>query len=121
MSGITKDYVFEILVPFINTEIGDLDRDHDILEALFTAKGVDNSNMSGECFFKITLLNESEEIPEVNENIDVIENHLRVIAAEAIEENMKKAEKNQYDEAQKGIDTMINYIQSNKKARKEKM
>ena len=34
---------------------------------------------------------------------------------------MKKAENQQYDEAQKGIDTMINSIQTNKKARKEKM
>lgn len=57
MSGISKDYVFEIQIPKINTEVGDLDRDHDILEALFTAKGVDGSNMSGECCFKITLLN----------------------------------------------------------------
>jgi len=30
MSGISKDYVFEIEVPKINTEVGDLDRDHDI-------------------------------------------------------------------------------------------
>lgn len=34
---------------------------------------------------------------------------------------MKKAESNQYDAAQQGIDQMISYIQSNKKARKEKM
>lgn len=34
---------------------------------------------------------------------------------------MKKAEQNKFEEAQKGIDSMINYIQSNKKARKEKM
>ena len=34
---------------------------------------------------------------------------------------MKKAEANQFDEAQKGIDMMINNIQGNKKARKEKM
>jgi hypothetical protein len=121
MSGISKDYVFEILIPNINTEVGDLDRDHDILEALFTAKGVDGKQMAGECSYKITLLNENEEIPEVNENIDVIENHLRVAAAEAIEENMKKAEQNNFDDAQKGIDSMINYIQSNKKARKDKM
>jgi hypothetical protein len=47
MSGISKDYVFEIQIPKINTEVGDLDRDHDILEGLFTAKGVDNTNMSG--------------------------------------------------------------------------
>jgi hypothetical protein len=57
MSGISKDYVFEIQIPRINTEVGDLDRDHDILEAIYTAKGVDSSNMSGECSFKLTLLN----------------------------------------------------------------
>ena len=51
----------------------------------------------------------------------MIENYLRVKAAEAIEENMKRAEANQFEEAQKGIDSMINNIQSNKKARKEKM
>ena len=47
MSGITKDFVFEIYVPAINTEVGDLDRDHEILETLYTAKAVDNSNISG--------------------------------------------------------------------------
>lgn len=51
----------------------------------------------------------------------MIENYLRVKAAEAIEENMKKAENNNFEEAQKGIDTMINDIQNNKKARKDKM
>jgi hypothetical protein len=34
---------------------------------------------------------------------------------------MKKAEANKFEEAQKGIETMINSIQSNPKARKEKM
>ncbi len=57
MSGITKDFVFEIYVPSINTEVGDLDRDHDILETLYSAKAVDNSNILGECSFKLTLLN----------------------------------------------------------------
>lgn len=42
-------------------------------------------------------------------------------AAESIQENMKKAEANKFEEAQNGIDQMINNIQSNKKARKEKM
>ena len=53
--------------------------------------------------------------------MEVIENYLRVRATEAIDENMKKAEANKYEEAQAGIDSMINSIQSNKKARKEKM
>ena len=34
---------------------------------------------------------------------------------------MKKADQQKYEEAQKGIDNMISYIQSNKKARKDKM
>lgn len=70
---------------------------------------------------KLTLINANEEIPDTIENVDVIENYLRVKAAEAIEENMKKADQQQYEEAQKGIDNMITYIQSNTKARKEKM
>ena len=31
MSGITKDYVFELGIPAINTEVGDVDRDHAII------------------------------------------------------------------------------------------
>ena len=42
-------------------------------------------------------------------------------ATEAIEENMKKAEQNKFEEAQHGIDVMINNIQTNKKVRKDKM
>ena len=67
---------------------------------------------------KLTLLNENEEIPEINENVDVIENYLRVKAGDAIEENLKKADQQKYEEAQKGLDDMINHIQSNKRARK---
>jgi hypothetical protein len=44
-----------------------------------------------------------------------------VKATEAIEENMKKAEQNKFEEAQHGIDMMINNIQTNKKVRKDKM
>lgn len=34
---------------------------------------------------------------------------------------MKKAEQNKFEEAQHGIDMMINNIQTNKKVRKDKM
>ena len=34
---------------------------------------------------------------------------------------MKKADQQKYEEAQKGIDDMIDVIQKNKKARKDKM
>lgn len=70
---------------------------------------------------ELTFLNESENIPDTVENVEVIENYLRVKATEAIELNLKKADKQQYAEAQKGIDDMIQCIQQNKKARKQKM
>lgn len=57
MSGISKDFVFELSIPNINTEVGDLNRDHDVVEAIYTAKGVNGENLSGECCFKLTLLN----------------------------------------------------------------
>jgi len=40
MSGITKDFVFELEIPAINTEVGDVDRDHNVIEGIFAAKGV---------------------------------------------------------------------------------
>lgn len=40
MSGITKDFVFELEIPSINTEVGDIDRDHNVIEGIFSGKGV---------------------------------------------------------------------------------
>ena len=40
MSGISKDFVFELFIPNINTEVGDIDREHPVLEGIFAAKGV---------------------------------------------------------------------------------
>lgn len=38
MSGVSKDFIFELEIPAINTEVGDLDRNHDVIEAIFEAK-----------------------------------------------------------------------------------
>jgi uncharacterized protein YsxB (DUF464 family) len=53
--------------------------------------------MAGAASLSLTLINAHEEIAEINENVEVIENYLRVKAAEAIEENMKKAEASKYE------------------------
>jgi hypothetical protein len=47
MSGISKDYVFEIKIPLINGQVGDLNRNHKILQATYTAKGMDGSILQG--------------------------------------------------------------------------
>ena len=35
MSGISKEYVCELRIPNINAEVGDIDRDHIVLESNF--------------------------------------------------------------------------------------
>ncbi len=59
MSGITKDYVFELEIPKINAKIGDLNRDHEILVGNFMGTTVYGKIISGECTFKLTFLNEN--------------------------------------------------------------
>ena len=58
MSGISRDFIFTLDVPVINTEVGDLDRNHDVVEAIFLAKDTKGGNISGECCLKMTLINE---------------------------------------------------------------
>lgn len=63
MSGISKDYVFELDIPMIDCQVGDLERDHDILASTFAGTTFEGLKLSGECTYKLTLLNENEEIP----------------------------------------------------------
>jgi hypothetical protein len=42
MSGISKDYVFEITIPAINAEVEDLNREHKVIEGSFSAKNLNN-------------------------------------------------------------------------------
>ena len=121
MSGVSKDFVFELTFPAIAGEVGDAAREHVIMEAVMEARGVQGQAMAGASALSVTLINQNEEIAEVNENVDVIENYLRVKASEAIDVNMKMAEANKFEEAQKGLDQMIAHIQGSKRARKEKM
>ena len=96
MSGVSKDFVFELTFPAIEGEVGDVGREHVIMEAVMEAKGVQGQAMGGESSLSVTLINKNEEIAEVNENVDVIENYLRVKASEAIDVNMKFAEANNF-------------------------
>ena len=91
MSERSKEFVFELAIPAIPGEVGDIGRQHVVLEGIMEAKGVNNQQMAGECNLSLTLINPHEEIAEINENVDVIENYLRAKEAEAIEQNMKKA------------------------------
>lgn len=59
MSGISKDYVFELEIPALHVEVGDIERDHNVIEGIFTAKGVNGQNINGQCVLKLTMLNQN--------------------------------------------------------------
>ena len=85
MSGISKDFVFQLSIPSINAEAGDIGKDYVILESGFIATGINNERINGKCCLKLTLANENETILDINEDIEVIENYWRVRASASIE------------------------------------
>lgn len=60
MSDVSKDFVFELAVPAIAGEVGDINREHVILEGIMQAKGVNGQKIDGACNLKIILINPHE-------------------------------------------------------------
>jgi len=69
MSEISKEFVFELTIPAIMGEVGDIIREHVAVEAIMQAKGINNQQMAGTCALSLTLINSNEEIAEINENV----------------------------------------------------
>ena len=66
------------------------------MKVTFCAKGVNEENIEGECQLSLTLLNENEVLTEAIEDQAVVENYLRVLAAEKIAESMHMADKGSF-------------------------
>jgi len=62
MSEVSKDFVFELLIPKIEGEVGDVGRENVVLEAILSAKGVQGQQMAGAASLSLTLINVHEEI-----------------------------------------------------------
>jgi hypothetical protein len=57
MSGVEKHYILELEIPHIQAEIGDIQRDHKILECTYQITDLNNEIIKGETSFEFTLLN----------------------------------------------------------------
>ena len=57
MSEVSKDFVFELAIPAIGGEVGDIGREHIVMEAIMGAKGVHGQQLVGECNLTLTLIN----------------------------------------------------------------
>jgi hypothetical protein len=64
MTDSSKDFVLELTIPEIGGEVGDIGREHVVLEGLFSAKGVLGQQMGGAIALSLTLINPHEEIAE---------------------------------------------------------
>ena len=60
MSDVSKDFVFELHIPKIEGEVGDVGRENLVLEAILGAKGVQGQHMVGEASLSVTLINTHE-------------------------------------------------------------
>ena len=60
MSDVSKDFVFELNIPAIGGEVGDINREHVILEGIMQANGVNGQQIDGACNLKIILINPHE-------------------------------------------------------------
>ena len=52
--------MFELDIPAIGGEVGDINREHVILEGIMQAKGVNGQQIDGVCNLKIILINPHE-------------------------------------------------------------
>lgn len=57
MSEVSKEFVFELTIPAIEGEVGDIGRENVVLEGIMGAKGINNQQMAGACNLTLTLIN----------------------------------------------------------------
>lgn len=97
MSGVSKEFIFEISMPPCNFTVGDQARNSVLVTATLLAKevgGSDDKNLvKKEAEMLLTIFNENQVIPadsEVDEDVQF--NILRVRGAEVMQEAIKFAE-----------------------------
>ncbi|EAR86689.3 von willebrand factor type A domain protein (macronuclear) [Tetrahymena thermophila SB210] len=113
-SGVSKDFIFELTVP--KSEIKDLqdfERNLEIINVQLTARPVDSMLQTlKESKLVLTLFTDNEQVAqdsEINDNVEF--NYIRVKAAQAIEEAIKYADQNQYNQGQHVLSDMLKQIE----------
>jgi hypothetical protein len=61
-SDLTKDFVLELEVPYINSKVNDLQRNFKVLHANFSAHNINNEQITGSNSLVLTVLNQDETV-----------------------------------------------------------
>ncbi|KAL4509553.1 hypothetical protein ABPG73_022769 [Tetrahymena malaccensis] len=114
-SGVSKDFIFELTIPKSEIKgLQDFERNIETIRVQLTASPLDQeqTKIVKENNLVLTLFTESEQIAqdlEMNDNVEF--NYIRVKAAQAIEDAMKYADRNQYNEGQIVLSDMLKKIE----------
>jgi len=101
ISGKEKDYVLDVKIPKYAGEIKDEQKNAIIAEAKATMKTLEGKEFVVKGELKVTIVNETEEIQEEEDDKDVMKNFYRVKGAEVLEKAKELADNRKYEDAQK--------------------
>ncbi|KAL4450381.1 hypothetical protein ABPG74_009087 [Tetrahymena malaccensis] len=124
-SGVSKDFIFEMTVPKSEIKVlQDFERNIDTIKVQLTASPLESeqTKILKENNLVLTLFTENEQIAqdlEMNSNVEF--NYIRVKAAQAIENAMKYADRNQYKEGQMILSDMLKNIEKSHPNNKSKL
>ncbi|KAL4485500.1 hypothetical protein ABPG73_015292 [Tetrahymena malaccensis] len=125
-SGVSKDFIFEVVVPkSIVYQIEDFERSIQVVNVQLTAVPINSeytTNVIKESNLVLTIFSQNEKIAQDSEKDDQVEfNYTRVKAAQAIEEAIKYAQKNQHSQGQDILQNMITNINKINPKNQEKL
>ncbi|EAR87778.2 von willebrand factor type A (vWA) domain was originally protein (macronuclear) [Tetrahymena thermophila SB210] len=125
-SGVSKDFIMEIVVPKQEVKmLEDFERNLEIVKGQLTAIPVDiqyTTKIVKDSNLILTLFLQNETVPVDSEINDAVEfNYLRVQAAEAMEVAINFSEKQQYDQGQVVLKSILSKIENSHPKNKEKV
>ncbi|KAL4435511.1 hypothetical protein ABPG74_020287 [Tetrahymena malaccensis] len=124
--GVSKDFIFEITLPKSDIKaLQDFERNLEIINVELTAIPIDSeytTKVIKENNLILTLFTQNENVAqdsEINDNVEF--NYIRVKAASAMEEAIKFADRNQYNEGQAVLIDMLKKIEKSHPNNKAKL
>ncbi|CAD8210774.1 unnamed protein product [Paramecium pentaurelia] len=114
IEGQRKDFVFELELPCSNAQIQDNQRNPQIMEVqLQITDPLTKDKIQKFASLALTIFHQDEQINQNEEDIEVLTQYNRVIAAQVIDDARKSCQQEKYQEAQNKLDDVLIKFQAN--------
>ncbi|KAM3137125.1 hypothetical protein pb186bvf_010853 [Paramecium bursaria] len=119
-TGKRKDYVFELMLPKFDQQIGDAQRSVIVVQAKIQLRNVNTKQiMEKKAELVLTFFNENENIPQNEQDVEVAVQYNRVKSADIIDDAQIACQNNNHELAQKMIQQTISEINKNPAVQKK--